>query len=294
MWAGLEGADIVMMLRLQRERMTSALIPSQREYFHFFGLDYDKLARAKPDALVMHPGPMNRGVEIDSNVADDAAQRDPRAGRDGRRGTHGRAPGARPSSAERIGPMDVLELDQPAPTRPVALVNARLVDPGTGLDQQGGVLISEGAIADLGPHIADGELGDVEPIDCGGRILTPGLVDMMVFTGEPGHEHRETLATASRAAAAGGVTTFVVMPNTDPVIDDVALVDFILRRARDTGLVNVAPNGRDDQGPRGRGDERDRLAAAKPAPWRFRTARRASPTPRSCATCSPMPRISTL
>jgi len=60
-----------MMLRLQRERMASSLVPSQREYFHFFGLDYEKLARAKPDALVMHPGPMNRGVEIDSNVADD-------------------------------------------------------------------------------------------------------------------------------------------------------------------------------------------------------------------------------
>ena len=71
MWEGLADADIVMMLRLQRERMTSSLVPSQREYFHFFGLDYDKLARAKPDALVMHPGPMNRGVEIDSNVADD-------------------------------------------------------------------------------------------------------------------------------------------------------------------------------------------------------------------------------
>jgi aspartate carbamoyltransferase catalytic subunit len=69
---GLADADIVMMLRLQRERMVSSLIPSQREYFHFFGLDYDKLARAKPDALIMHPGPMNRGVEIDSNVADDA------------------------------------------------------------------------------------------------------------------------------------------------------------------------------------------------------------------------------
>jgi len=69
---GLANADIVMMLRLQRERMTSSLVPSQREYFHFFGLDYEKLARAKPDALVMHPGPMNRGVEIDSNVADDA------------------------------------------------------------------------------------------------------------------------------------------------------------------------------------------------------------------------------
>ena len=72
MHEGLAGADIVMMLRLQRERMVSSLIPSQREYFHFFGLDYDKLARAKPDALIMHPGPMNRGVEIDSNVADDA------------------------------------------------------------------------------------------------------------------------------------------------------------------------------------------------------------------------------
>jgi aspartate carbamoyltransferase catalytic subunit len=69
---GLADADIVMMLRLQRERMSSSLIPSTREYFHFFGLDYDKLARAKPDALIMHPGPMNRGVEIDSNVADDA------------------------------------------------------------------------------------------------------------------------------------------------------------------------------------------------------------------------------
>ena len=69
---GLQDADIVMMLRLQRERMSSSLVPSQREYFHFFGLDYEKLACAKPDALIMHPGPMNRGVEIDSNVADDA------------------------------------------------------------------------------------------------------------------------------------------------------------------------------------------------------------------------------
>ena len=137
--------------------------------------------------------------------------------------------------------MDVLDRDQPAQTRPVALVNARLVDRATGLDQQGGVLISQSEIADFGPHIADGELGEAEPIDCGGRVVTPGLVDMMVFTGEPGHEHRETLATASRAAAAGGVTTFAVMPNTDPVIDDVALVDFIMRRARDTALVNVHP-----------------------------------------------------
>jgi len=70
MRSGLAGADIVMMLRLQRERMEGSFVPSVREYFHFFGLDEEKLAFAKPDALVMHPGPMNRGVEIDSAVAD--------------------------------------------------------------------------------------------------------------------------------------------------------------------------------------------------------------------------------
>lgn len=68
---GLKDADVVMMLRLQRERMTGAFVPSTREYFHFFGLDHDRLAIARPDALIMHPGPMNRGVEIDSAVADD-------------------------------------------------------------------------------------------------------------------------------------------------------------------------------------------------------------------------------
>jgi aspartate carbamoyltransferase catalytic subunit len=70
MWKALEGADVVMMLRLQRERMEGSYVPSTREYFHFFGLDHEKLARAKPDAIVMHPGPMNRGVEIASTVAD--------------------------------------------------------------------------------------------------------------------------------------------------------------------------------------------------------------------------------
>ncbi len=68
--AGITDADVVMMLRLQRERMEGSFVPSTREYFHFFGLDHEKLARAKPDALIMHPGPMNRGVEIASTVAD--------------------------------------------------------------------------------------------------------------------------------------------------------------------------------------------------------------------------------
>jgi len=70
MWKALDGADVVMMLRLQRERMEGSYVPSTREYFHFFGLDHEKLARAKPDAVIMHPGPMNRGVEIASTVAD--------------------------------------------------------------------------------------------------------------------------------------------------------------------------------------------------------------------------------
>jgi aspartate carbamoyltransferase catalytic subunit len=70
MCKGLDGADIIMMLRLQRERMQGSYVPSSREYFHFFGLDQEKLARAKPDALIMHPGPMNRGVEIASTIAD--------------------------------------------------------------------------------------------------------------------------------------------------------------------------------------------------------------------------------
>jgi aspartate carbamoyltransferase catalytic subunit len=68
---GLKGCDIVMMLRLQLERMHGTFVPSTREYYHFFGLDYDKLASAKEDALIMHPGPINRGVEIDTEVADD-------------------------------------------------------------------------------------------------------------------------------------------------------------------------------------------------------------------------------
>jgi len=71
MRSGLDGCDVVMMLRLQMERMKGTFVPSTREYFRFFGLDYDKIAAAKPDAMIMHPGPMNRGVEIDSEIADD-------------------------------------------------------------------------------------------------------------------------------------------------------------------------------------------------------------------------------
>tara|TARA_R110000824_G_scaffold399843_1_gene605988 strand:- start:78732 stop:80018 length:1287 start_codon:yes stop_codon:yes gene_type:complete len=121
-------------------------------------------------------------------------------------------------------------------------INARLIDPASGLDETGNLLVENGKIADLGRTLfADSIPDGIEIIDCRGKILCPGLIDMRVFTGEPGAEHRETLRTASLAAAAGGVTTLIVMPNTSPAIDDVALVDFIERRARDTAIVNIHP-----------------------------------------------------
>jgi dihydroorotase len=118
-------------------------------------------------------------------------------------------------------------------------LNARIIDPASGRDQPGGLLVKDGVIADVGDHLRRNAPEKAKVIDCKGHVLCPGLVDMQVFTGEPGLEHRETLKTASHAAAAGGVTTIVVMPDTEPVIDQVALVDFIQRRARDNAVVHV-------------------------------------------------------
>lgn len=126
--------------------------------------------------------------------------------------------------------------------RRTVFCNARLIDPASGLDAKGGLLVENGKIADIGPRLfGDAERNDPETIDCKGLVLAPGLIDMRVFTGEPGSEHRETLESASRAAAAGGVTTIVVMPNTDPVIDEPSLVDFIRRRAAATASVRIVP-----------------------------------------------------
>ena len=128
------------------------------------------------------------------------------------------------------------------PANPIYLRHARLVDPASGRDEAGDCLVENGVVTALGPDCALDRLpSGTEIVDCLNHVLCPGLVDMRVFTGEPGREHRETLASASEAAAAGGVTTIVTMPDTDPVIDDVALVDFILRRARDTAVIRVHP-----------------------------------------------------
>ncbi|HEY3637344.1 MAG TPA: dihydroorotase, partial [Rhizomicrobium sp.] len=123
-----------------------------------------------------------------------------------------------------------------------AFINARLIDPAGDLDQSGALLVESGQIRAFGPRLFnDGLPDDAVVVDCDDRVLSPGLIDMRVFTGEPGSEHRETLESASRAAAAGGVTTMVVMPNTEPVIDEPSLVDFIHRRAAATACVRVLP-----------------------------------------------------
>jgi dihydroorotase len=126
--------------------------------------------------------------------------------------------------------------------RPILLTNARVVDPSRDLDQPGDVLIADGVIREAGKNIrAAGIPEGAEIVECNGHVVAPGLVDMRAFIGEPGAEHRETLASASQAAAAGGVTTIVCQPDTDPPIDDPATVDYVLRRARDTAIVHILP-----------------------------------------------------
>jgi dihydroorotase len=126
--------------------------------------------------------------------------------------------------------------------RPLLLANARIMDPSRELDFPGDLLIADGTIREAKRGIgAAGVPEGTEILDCRDRIVAPGLIDMRAFVGEPGAEHRDTLASASQAAAAGGVTTLICQPDTNPAIDSPATVDFVLRRARDTGLVHVHP-----------------------------------------------------
>lgn len=125
--------------------------------------------------------------------------------------------------------------------RPVLIENARIVDPASGTDHRGAVLIEDGRISDLAIGGPVGVPDDAEVIDARGQVLAPGLIDMRVFVGEPGKEYRETLASAGQAAVAGGVTSFVMMPDTTPTVDDGALVDFLVRRAEAQSAARVLP-----------------------------------------------------
>ena len=122
------------------------------------------------------------------------------------------------------------------------LTNVRLIDPATGYDGPGALKVSGGVIEDV-VRGASPDPGDGAVIDCGGVALAPGIVDMRVFVGEPGARHRESFRSAGGAAAAGGVTTFVAQPETDPPLDDPALVQFALARAREVSPVRVHAMG---------------------------------------------------
>src|SRR6476661_8822038 len=129
-----------------------------------------------------------------------------------------------------------------AERRPILLANARILDPSRDLDIDGDLLIADGVIREAKRGIgAAGVPEATEVIDCKGKVVAPGLIDMRAFVGEPGASHRETFASASQAAASGGITTIICQPDTSPVIDNSATVDFVLRRARDTAIVNIHP-----------------------------------------------------
>jgi dihydroorotase len=130
----------------------------------------------------------------------------------------------------------------------ILLKNGRLFCPATGLDQVGDLLIREGAVAELGGALSAPE---ARVIDCAGRLVAPGLIDMHVHLREPGHEYKETVASGTRAAAAGGFTAVACMPNTDPVNDTRAVTELILEKARSAGHARVYPVGAITKGLKG-------------------------------------------
>jgi len=140
----------------------------------------------------------------------------------------------------------------PDPEQPTAYVNARLMDPASGLDTPGNLLSLNGKIADLGANLFSGGVPDgIQAVECGEKILAPGLIDMRVQLGEPGEEHKDTIASATAAAASGGITTMICLPNTNPPIDDVSLIEFMARRARENGAVKIYPYAAITRGCRG-------------------------------------------
>ena len=122
-------------------------------------------------------------------------------------------------------------------------LNANIIDPGNSLDEIGGLIINEaGKIEAVGKKVNKNNIPSREKdIDLKEKYIFPGLVDMRVFVGEPGYEYKENFRTLSNAALSGGVTSVVTMPNTDPIIDNVSIVDFLKRRGRDKSKINIFP-----------------------------------------------------
>jgi len=129
-------------------------------------------------------------------------------------------------------------------TGSTAFINARIVDPTANAEYAGAILISDGKIADFGPNLfASGAPYGIESVDCRGLYLAPGIVDARVHTGEPGEEYKETLESAGVAAAVGGITSMIVLPDNEPPFDDASLIEFVARRARQIKLANMYAYG---------------------------------------------------
>ena len=122
-------------------------------------------------------------------------------------------------------------------------LNANIIDPKNSLEEFGGLIISEeGKIEAIGKKVNENNIPSREKyIDLKGNYIFPGIVDMRVFVGEPGYEYKENFRTLSNAALSGGVTSVVTMPNTNPIIDNVSMVDFLKRRGRDKSKINIFP-----------------------------------------------------
>ena len=182
---GIRDVDVVIMLRLQKERMRGALLPSEHEYFQLFGLTEARLAAAKKDVIVMHPGPVNRGVEMDSQVADG-----PRSvilqqvsfGIAVRMAVMSMAMGSQAQGgAVKMNPGSC-----------ISIKNGRVIDPANSIDDIIDLHIAEGKILHLGAA-PEGFHPDLT-IDASGLVVCPGLVDLSARLREPGHEYKATLA----------------------------------------------------------------------------------------------------
>ena len=221
--------DVCYMLRVQRERQRLEFFPSVREYARLFGLSAKRAAMLPEGSLIMHPGPMNRGVEIDSDVADLPQARDRGTGHERDRDPHVAAlPLAR--RRRRGGPRWLTCCSR----------GARVIDPvdrrGRGHRRPGRRRPDRGRRERL-------DAAGAETLDGEGLILAPGLVDLHTHLREPGFEHKETIETGTRAAAIGGYTAVSSMANTEPVTDHAAIVAEVREKAAAAGLADVFPVG---------------------------------------------------
>ncbi|KAG1652827.1 Aspartate carbamoyltransferase [Nymphon striatum] len=190
------------MLRLQHERMNTALLPSVREFYARYGLTEERLQLAKPDAIVMHPGPVNRGVEIDSRVADGPQSVILQQVTNG--------------VAVRMAVMSMV-------LGSLAESGGVILDPANGIDEVADIAIKKGKIHGVGSNI-DQEFKAKKIIDAKGQWVLPGIVDLSAYLREPGQENKTRIPYETYSAVSAGITRICCMPETNSPIDSGATV----------------------------------------------------------------------